>query len=88
MSRLILIPILLLSACTSFAFNAADHAMNYGGGWAHLSNNGTGFNPWGFTTDIDDTVEIADSTVVAGDINTSILTPYGDVNKSFRISFG
>ena len=50
-----------------------------------LSNNGTGFNPWGFTADVDDTVEIADSTV-AGDINTSISTPIGDVNKSFRLA--
>ena len=54
----------------SFAFNASDNAFNYGGGWTNLSSNGTGFNPWGFTTDVDDTVEIAVSTVGAGDINT------------------
>ena len=86
MNKSILLPILLSSASIGFAFNAADQAMNYIGGWTDLSNNGTGFNPWGFTVDVDDTVEIADSTVGAGDINTSILTPYGEVNKSFRLA--
>ena len=78
MNRLILVPLLLSSACICFAFNASDYAFNYGGGWTDLSNNGTGFNPWGFTTDVDDTVEIADSTVGAGDINTD--------TKSFRLA--
>lgn len=62
----------------SFAFNASDNAFNYGGDWTNLSSNGTGFNPWGFTTDANDTVEIAVSTVGAGDINT-------DTN-SFRLA--
>ena len=72
MNRLILIPLLLSSASMSFAFNASDNASNYGSGWTDLSNNGTGFNPWGFTADVDDTVEIANSIVGAGDINTGI----------------
>ena len=70
MNRLILIPLLLSSTSMNFAFNASDSASNYGSGWTDLSNNGTGFNPWGFTADIDDTVGVADSTVGAGDINT------------------
>jgi len=78
MIRLILIPLLLSSASMSFAFNASDNASNYGGGWTDLSNNGAGFNPWGFTADVDDTVEIANSTVGAGDINTGI--------NSFRLA--
>ena len=78
MTRLILIPLLLSSASMSFAFNASDNASNYGGGWTDLSNNGAGFNPWGFTADVDDTVEIANSTVGAGDINTGI--------NSFRLA--
>ena len=78
MSRLILIPLLLSSASISYALSASDNASNYGSGWTDLSNNGIGFNPWGFTTDVDDTVEIADSTVGAGDINTGI--------NSFRIA--
>tara|TARA_B100001093_G_scaffold94110_1_gene86306 strand:- start:317 stop:1009 length:693 start_codon:yes stop_codon:yes gene_type:complete len=55
-----------------FAFNASDNASNYGSAWTDLSNNGTGFNPWGFTADVDDTVDIANSTVGAGDINNGI----------------
>ena len=80
MNRLILIPLLLSSACTGFAFNASDNASNYSGGWTDLSNNGTGFNPWGFTADTDDVVGIADSTVGAGDINTG--------TSSFQIASG
>ncbi|MEC7273652.1 MAG: hypothetical protein VXU48_00220 [Verrucomicrobiota bacterium] len=86
MFRLILLPLLLSYASMSYATIASDNAMNYLGGWTDLSNNGTGFNPWGFTMDVDDTVEIADSTDGAGDINTSILTPFGDVNESFRLA--
>ena len=67
MIRLILLPLLLSSASVSFAFKASDNASNYGSGWTDLSNNGTGFNPWGFTADADDIVEIANSTG-AGDI--------------------
>lgn len=78
MNRLILIPLLLSSASVSFAFNASDNASNYGSGWTDLSNNGTGFNPWGFTADVDDIVEIANSTIGAGDINTG--------TNSFRIA--
>ena len=78
MNRLILLPLLLSYASVSFAFNASDNASNYGSGWTDLSNNGTGFNPWGFTTDVDDIVEIANSTVGAGDINTG--------TNSFRIA--
>lgn len=70
MKRLILFPLLLSSASIGFAFNASDNASNYSGGWTDLSSNGTGFNPWGFTADVDDTVKITDSTVGAGDINT------------------
>ena len=78
MSRLILILILFSFASTSYALSAYDIASNYGGGWTNLSNNGIGFNPWGFTVDADDIVEIANSTVGAGDINTGI--------NSFRIA--
>jgi hypothetical protein len=78
MKRLILIPLLLSSASISSAFNASDNASNYGGGWTDLSNNGLGFNPWGFTTDVDDVVEIANSAVGAGDINSGV--------NSFRIA--
>ena len=70
MLKIIFISLLLSSASICFAFNASDNASNYGGVWTDLSNNGTGFNPWGFTTGGDDTVGIADSTVGAGDINT------------------
>lgn len=78
MIRLSLSALFLLSASMSFAFNASDNASNYTGGWTNLSNAGTGFNPWGFTTDVDDTAEIASSTPGAGDINTGI--------NSFRIA--
>ena len=82
MKRLILIPLILSSASIGFAFNASDNASNYGGGWTDLSNNGVGFNPWGFLETnviIDDvTAEIANSTVGAGDINTGV--------NSFRIA--
>jgi hypothetical protein len=80
MKRLILIPLLLFSASIGFAFNASDNASNYGGGWTDLSNNGLGFNPWGFTTDVDDVVEIANSAVGAGDINSG--------TNSFQIASG
>ena len=78
MNRLILIPLLLSSACVSYALIAYDNASNYVSGLTDLSNNGTGFNPWGFTADVDDIVGIANSTVGAGDINTGI--------NSFRIA--
>ena len=82
MNRLILIPLLLSTASMNFAFNASDNASNYGSGWTDLSNNGTGFNPWGFlvpdTHDDVNTAEIADSTVGAGDINTGV--------SSFRLA--
>ena len=82
MNRLILIPLLLSSASMSFAFNASDNASNYGSGWTDLSNNGTGFNPWGFLVpdahDDVNTTEITDSTVGAGDINTGV--------NSFRLA--
>ena len=78
MLKLIFISLLLSSASICLAFNASDNASNYGGGWTNLSNNGTGFNAWGFTTDAGDIVGIADSTVGAGDINTGI--------NSFRIA--
>ena len=82
MNRLILIPLLLSSASINFAYNASDNASNYGSGWTDLSNNGTGFNPWGFLVpdahDDVNTVEIADSTAGAGDINTGV--------SSFRIA--
>ena len=78
MSRLILILILFSFSSTSYALSAYDIASNYSGGWTNLSNNGIGFNPWGFTVDADDIVEIANSTVGAGDINTGI--------NSFRIA--
>ena len=78
MIRLPLVPLFLVSVSMSFAFNASDNASNYGNDWTDLTNNGTGFNPWGFTADVDDTVEIANSTFGAGDINTGI--------NSFRIA--
>ena len=78
MSRLSLILILFSVASTSYALSADDNASNYGDGWTDLSNNGTGFNPWGFTADADDIIEIANSTAGAGDINTGI--------NSFRIA--
>ena len=67
-----MIPLFLYSASMSYALSASDKASNYGSGWTDLSNNGTGFNPWGFTADVDDTVDIANSTVGAGDINNGI----------------
>lgn len=82
MHKFIQVPLFLSFATTCLAFNASDNALNYGGGWTDLSNNGTGFNPWGFLVpDADDnvnTAEIADSTVGAGDINTGV--------NSFRIA--
>jgi hypothetical protein len=61
-----------MSALTSsaFALTASDNADNYVGGWIDGSNGGSGFNPWGFTTTDDNTVNISDSTAGAGDINT------------------
>jgi hypothetical protein len=78
MIKFSLVTLFLVSASTSFAFSASDNASNYTGGWTNLSNAGTGFNPWGFTTEVDDTAEIVSSTVGAGDINTGI--------NSFRIA--
>lgn len=57
----------------SFAQMASDNADNYiVTGWANEGNGGAGFNPWGFDSfdAADDTAEIADSSVSAGNINS------------------
>lgn len=71
MKKLFLIATSCALATSVFALTASDNADNYGSGWTSGTNGGSGFNPWGFTTTADNTVDINNSAPGGSSINTT-----------------